>query len=136
MLKKAAIIVATAAASLLALSPLAFAGEDHQEGDDVTQINSIEQDHSQEALVNTGGSTGDTNTNTATQECGNGTTNSPSVTLPTPPAPVAPVVAPADALLGVLAPAPVSGSADASSEVNCDQTSSAGDSFSQTNSNE
>ncbi len=57
MLKKAGIVVAAAAAGLLAVSPLAFAGEGHHKGDDTghyksdhksyhKDVNKTEYDHS------------------------------------------------------------------------------------------
>jgi hypothetical protein len=133
VLKKAGIVVAAAAAGLLAVSPLAFAGETHHgHHDSAKKINSVEQDHSQTGLINTSTSA-DTNSSTAAQNCGNGATNTPSVALPEPPAPLAPVVAPVDAVLGVLAPAPTSGTADVNSQVTCEQASSAGNTITQNN---
>jgi hypothetical protein len=51
VLKKAGIIVATAAAGLLAVSPLAFAGDDH--GSKIDGVSSVDQ--SNEGLVNLAG---------------------------------------------------------------------------------
>ncbi|TQM43456.1 hypothetical protein [Pseudonocardia cypriaca] len=51
MLKKAGIIVATAAAGLLAVSPLAFAGDDH--GSKIDGVSSVDQ--SNEGLINLAG---------------------------------------------------------------------------------
>ena len=64
MLKKAGIVVATAAAGLLALSPLAFAGESHKDwskGDDATYVQNTE------GLINVT----DTNVNPAINVCDN-----------------------------------------------------------------
>jgi hypothetical protein len=52
VLKKAGIIVATAAAGLLAVSPLAFAGDDHGKTK-IEDVNSI--DGSNEGLINVAG---------------------------------------------------------------------------------
>ncbi|MHA6621499.1 hypothetical protein [Pseudonocardia sp. DLS-67] len=55
MLKKAGIVVATAAAGLLAVSPLAFAGDDHgkDHGKNIEDVNHI--DGSSEGLLNVAG---------------------------------------------------------------------------------
>ncbi|GAA5118278.1 hypothetical protein [Pseudonocardia adelaidensis] len=52
MLKKAGIVVATAAAGLLAVSPLAFAGDDHGKKN-IEDVNSI--DGSNHGLINVAG---------------------------------------------------------------------------------
>jgi hypothetical protein len=57
VLKKAGIVVAAAAAGLLAVSPLAFAGESHGKGWGHGEVNTIEQNS--EGLVNVS----DTNVN-------------------------------------------------------------------------
>ena len=63
MLKKAGIVVAVTAASLLAISPLAFAGDEgdndrrgHRDGDDRAQVNRIDADRNskQGGLINIG----------------------------------------------------------------------------------
>jgi hypothetical protein len=61
VLKKAGIVVAAAAASLMAVSPLAFAGEKshgndwgHKSGQTERQVNSISDDNEQAGLVNVG----------------------------------------------------------------------------------
>jgi hypothetical protein len=51
VLKKAGIIVATAAAGLLAVSPLAFAGDDH--GSKIDGVSSVDQSNS--GLINVAG---------------------------------------------------------------------------------
>jgi hypothetical protein len=64
VLKKAGIVVATAATGLLALSPLAFAGESHKDwskGDDATYVQNTE------GLINVT----DTNVNPAINVCDN-----------------------------------------------------------------
>ena len=53
MLKKAGIVVATAAAGLLAVSPLAFAGGDHHDKTKIEGVNSI--DGSNKGLINVAG---------------------------------------------------------------------------------
>ena len=66
MLKKAGIVVAVAAAGLLAVSPLAFAGESHgKDWGHGTEITSYEQ--SPEGLINVT----DTNVNPAINVCDN-----------------------------------------------------------------
>ena len=50
MLKKAGIVVATATAGLLAVSPLAFAGDSHKDWGHGTEVTSVEK--SSEGLVN------------------------------------------------------------------------------------
>ena len=67
VLKKAGIVVATAAAGLLAVSPLAFAGESHKDwghhGNAGTKVSSYENDS--EGLVNVA----DNNINAPIQAC-------------------------------------------------------------------
>ena len=63
MLKKAGIVVATAAAGLLAVSPLAFAGESHKDWGHGTDVSSYEQNS--EGIVNVS----DTNVNTPINIC-------------------------------------------------------------------
>ena len=70
MLKKAGIIVAAAAAGLLAVSPLAFAGDKgdydhHSHGD--TAVNSVEDDGDNSGLVNVA----DNEVNVPVQACNN-----------------------------------------------------------------
>ena len=65
MLKKAGIVVAAAAAGLLAVSPLAFAGESHGKSWGHGDVNSFEQNS--EGLVNVS----DTNVNAPLNLCNN-----------------------------------------------------------------
>ena len=65
MLKKAGIVVATAAVGLLAVSPLAFAGESHGKSWGHGDVNSFEQNS--EGLVNVS----DTNVNAPLNLCNN-----------------------------------------------------------------
>lgn len=72
MLKKAGIVVATAAAGLLAVSPLAFAGDkgghDHGHGSSVSDNNTNEIDgDNSSGIVNVSGN----NVNVPIQACGN-----------------------------------------------------------------
>jgi len=56
VLKKAGIVVATAAAGLLAVSPLAFAGDDHGHGHGKTKVEDVNHiDGSHHGLVNVTG---------------------------------------------------------------------------------
>jgi hypothetical protein len=56
VLKKAGIVVATAAAGLLALSPLAFAGDDHDKGskkvENTNEVENSNEGDEQNGLVN------------------------------------------------------------------------------------
>ena len=63
MLKKAGIVVAAAAAGLLAVSPLAFAGESHKDWGHGTDVSSYEQNS--EGFVNVS----DTNVNVPVNIC-------------------------------------------------------------------
>ena len=65
MLKKAGIVVAAAAAGLLAVSPLAFAGESHGKSWGHGDVNSFEQNS--EGIVNVS----DTNVNAPLNLCNN-----------------------------------------------------------------
>ena len=67
MLKKAGIIVAAAAAGLLAVSPLAFATEDHHGHDGDTAVNSVEDGGDNSGLVNVA----DNEVNVPVQACNN-----------------------------------------------------------------
>ena len=79
MLKKAGIVVATAAAGLLAVSPLAFAGSKHdhhgseQTGSGDDQVNSVTEDRerSSSGLVNVDALNGDNEVNVPIQVCNN-----------------------------------------------------------------
>ena len=70
MLKKAGIVVATAAAGLLAVSPLAFAGESHKDwghGHDHGSTNVSSYEKSSEGLINVS----DNSINAPVQACNN-----------------------------------------------------------------
>ncbi|GAY13130.1 hypothetical protein [Pseudonocardia sp. N23] len=127
MLKKAGIIAATATAGLLAVSPLAFAGEaghghgGHGHGHDSDQVNSNKEIH--QGLVNVS----DNNINVPVTACGN---NLPINVLGVQ---VSDVTANLTGALGLLGGADASSAADQSQDRSCDVAAAAGDSSSQAN---
>jgi hypothetical protein len=61
VLKKAGIVLAASAASLMAISPLAFAGDEddrgrggHRDESDSTQVNNVDQSNQQAGLITLG----------------------------------------------------------------------------------
>ncbi|MGD9989947.1 hypothetical protein [Pseudonocardia sp.] len=128
MLKKAGIVAATATAGLLAVSPLAFAGEaghghghggHHHGGAD--QVNSSSEVH--QGLVNVS----DNNINIPVTACGN---DLPINVLGVQ---VSDVTADLTGALGLLAPAEAKSLADQSQDRSCGVAAAAGDTSSQSN---
>jgi hypothetical protein len=144
VLKKTGLVLSVATAGLLAMSPLAFAGDKdnhptsgHAQSfeSEREQVNSVENDRTQVGLVNIG----DTEANTQTQTCGNGTTNAPVATS-TVTSTISDALAPLDPLLGVLAPEGTDISANGAAAdattattVTCTQSGGTQDSISQSN---
>jgi hypothetical protein len=146
VLKKTGLVLSVATAALLAMSPLAFAGDKddhhkdgHHEGrhhsESYDQVNSVDSGRSQVGLVNVG----DTETNTQTQNCGNGMTSAPVATSAVT-STITDALAPLEPLLGVLAPEATDVSANGSSAeaatsttVTCSQSGGTQDSISQSN---
>jgi hypothetical protein len=143
VLKKTGLVLSVATAALLAMSPLAFAGDKddhhkdgHHEGrhhsESYDQINSVDSGRSQVGLVNVG----DTETNTQTQNCGDGMTSAPVASSEV----TSIITDELDPLLGVLAPEATDVSANGSSAeaissttVTCSQSGGTQDSISQSN---
>ncbi|MHA6796644.1 hypothetical protein ACVGVM_24490 [Pseudonocardia bannensis] len=119
MLKKAGIIVAAAAAGLLAVSPLAFAG------DETEQVNSQKELH--QGLVNVS----DNNVNLPLQACNN---DVPVAVAGAGAAVAAQKVAvPAAGALGILGDAESETDSVIKDKRNCDQDAAAGDVLEQSN---
>lgn len=122
MLKKTGIVVATAAAGLLAVAPLALAGEGHHHHGGADQLNSNDELH--QGLVNVS----DNNVNVPLQVCNN---NLPINVLGIQ---VSDVTADVTAALGLAGPATAKSFADQSDNRACAQDAAAGDSLTQANS--
>ncbi|MEN3300333.1 hypothetical protein [Pseudonocardia sp.] len=125
MLKKAGIVVAAAAASLLAVSPLAFAGEKgHDKGHHESSISGSDfASKDGKGLVNVSGN----NANVPVQVCNN---NVPVNVLGVQ-VPVEDATAGVTGALGLLGDAKNAGSTATDNSDNCAQKSSAGDSVDQ-----
>jgi hypothetical protein len=121
VLKKAGIVVATAAAGLLAVSPLAFAGDSGSHHGGADQVNSNKELH--QGLVNVS----DNNVNVPVQACNN---NIPVNVLGVQ---VSDVTADLTGALGLLAPAEAKSAADQSDNRACGQDAAAGDVNTQAN---
>ncbi|WP_214364265.1 hypothetical protein [Pseudonocardia sp. H11422] len=127
MLKKAGIVVAAAAAGLLAVSPLAFAGDkgDWGHDHDTEQVNSQKELH--QGLVNVS----DNNVNVPVQACNN---DVPVAVNGIGAAVAAQKVAtPLSAALGILGTADSETNSVIQDQRNCDQDAAAGDVLDQSN---
>ena len=122
MLKKAGIVFAAAAASLVALSPLAFASEGHGHGDTKIEHSDFASKDGK-GLVNVSGN----NTNVPVQACNNNVpVNVLGVQVPVEDATVG-----ATGALGLLGDAENEGSTVTDNSDNCAQKAGAGDTLGQ-----